>query len=114
MLAESRERSIDQARIDRGKFFVAQAQRFERTGPVVLHEHVGSQNQFFQNVSVSRLFEVERKRTFVGSLREVSRAHLATVELPVGAGEPALVGIDRELNRRQMGTAYLTQASNKR
>src|SRR5262245_66166143 len=88
MLAESRERSIDQARIDRGKFFVAQAQRFERTWPVVLHEYVGSQNQFFQNVSVSRLFEVERKRTFVGSLSEESRAHLAAVELPVGAREP--------------------------
>src|SRR5215470_12435182 len=41
-------------------------------------------------------------------------ADVIKIEHPDNPDQSRLAGTDRELNRRQMGTAYLTQASNKR
>src|SRR5262249_41129014 len=41
-------------------------------------------------------------------------AAVIKIEHPDNPAQSGLAGTDRELNRRQMGTAYLTQASNKR
>ena len=85
VLAERRERGVDQPRIDRRKRVVAKPQRLERAGPVVLDEHVGGLDELFQNFAVALLLEVERHRALVRGLREERRAHLGVVERLVGA-----------------------------
>ena len=105
-LAERRERGIDQPRIDRRKRLVAEAQRLERAGPVILHEHVGGGDQLFQNFAVLFLLQVERDRALVGALRQERRAHVAAVEFLVGAGAAALVGIVGMLDLDDVGAQH--------
>ncbi len=52
VLAERRERRVDQPRIDRGQRLVTKPQGFERAGAVVLDEHVGGRDQLLQNLAV--------------------------------------------------------------
>jgi hypothetical protein len=85
---------------------VAQAERIKRARPVVLHEHVGGRDQFFQDVAIPRLFEIECDRAFVGGLRQEGRAHIAAVEFLIGACAAALVGIVWMLDLDHVGAQH--------
>ncbi len=93
LLAEGRERGVDQPRVDRGQRVIAQPQGIERAGPVILDEHIGGGDELLEDLAVFLLLEVERNRALVGGLRQEARAHVAAVEVLVGAGGAALVGI---------------------
>src|SRR5262249_55873638 len=93
VLAEGRERGVDQPRIDRRQRVVAQAQRVERARPVVLHEHVGGGDELFEDVAIRLRLEVEGDRALVGSLRQEGGARVAAVGRLGGAGPAALVGL---------------------
>src|SRR5262249_56957040 len=93
VLAERRERRIDQPRIDRREVLVAEAEGRERAGAIVLDEHVGGGDQLLEDGAVALRLEVERDRPLVGGLGQESRAHVAAVERLVGAGAAALGGV---------------------
>ena len=106
LLSEGRERGVDQARIDFRQRLVAQAQRIERAGAVVLHEHVGGLDQGFQDFAVALLLEVERHRALVGGLGQELGAHQLVVERLVGARAAALVGVVRVFNLDHVGAEH--------
>ena len=106
VLSERRERGIDQARIDFRQRLVAQPERLERAGAVVLHEHVGGLDQRFEDFAVALLLEVERHRALVGGLGQELGAHQLVVERLVGARAAALVGVVRVLDLDHVGAEH--------
>ena len=77
VLAERRERGVDQPRIDRREILVAEAERVERAGPIVLDEHVGGGGQLLQGRAILLVLQVERDRALVGGLGQEAGAHVA-------------------------------------
>ena len=106
VLAEGRERGVDQPRIDGGERLVAEPQRLERAGPVVLHEHISGGDQLLEDLAIAGLLQVERDRALVGGLRQEGGAHVAAVERLVGAGAAALVGIVGMLDLDHVGAQH--------
>ena len=77
VLAEGRERGVDQPRIDLRQRLVAEAERLERAGAIVLDEHVGGGDQLLQDLAIGLRLQVERDRALVGGLGQERRAHVA-------------------------------------
>src|ERR1051325_6815070 len=65
VLAERRERGVDQPRIDRREILVAEAERRERAGAVVLDEYVGGGGELLEDRAV--LLGLDRKSTRLNS-----------------------------------------------
>ncbi len=106
VLAESRERRIDEARVDLRQVLVAEAQRVERAGAIVLDEHVGCRDQLLQDFAAAFGLEIERDRALVRGLREKARAHLAVIQFLVGARRAALVRIVRIVDLDHVGAEH--------
>jgi hypothetical protein len=106
MLSEGREGGVDQPRIDRRERLVAQPQRFERTGPIILHEDIGRGDELLENVAVCFGLQIERDRALVGGLREERGAHVAAVERLVGAAGAALIGFFGMLDLDHVGPEH--------
>ena len=102
-LTEGRERRVDQLRIDLAQIFVAEAQRLERTGPVVLHQHVGGGDQFLQDLAALLGLQVQRDGALVGTLRQEAGAHVGVVQHVVAAGIAALIRVVRMLDLDHVG-----------
>ena len=103
MLAEGGHRRVDQPRVDRRHGLVAEPERVERAGPVVLDQHVGGCDELLENLLTVRLFEIEGERAFVGRLRQVARSHMTPAQRAIGAGEPTLIGVVRVLDLDHVG-----------
>ena len=93
VLAERGHRGVDQPGIDLGQHVVAKAQRLERSRPVVLHQHVGGRDELFQHLPSRLGLQVQRDRSLVGSLGQEASAHQFVVQVVIGAGVSALVGL---------------------
>ena len=106
LLAERRERGIDQPRIDLRQRLVAEAERLERAGAIVLDEHVGGGDQLLQHLAVGLGLQVERDRALVRRLGQERGAHVAVVERLVGAAAAALVGIVGMLDLDHVGAQH--------
>ena len=106
VLAEGRERRVDQPRIDLRQILVAEAERLERAGPVVLDEHVGGRDQLLQDLAAALGLQVERDRALVRGLRQEAGAHLGVVQFLVGAGRAALVRIVRIVDLDDVGAEH--------
>ena len=105
-LPERRERRVDQARVERRERLVAEPERLERAGAVVLHEHVRGGCELAQGLAVGLLLQVQRDRALVRRLGQEGGAHLATVERLVGAGAAALVGVVGMLDLDHVGAEH--------
>jgi hypothetical protein len=106
VLAESRERRVDQARIDLGQIVVTEAERLERAGAIVFHEHVGGRDQLLEDLAAAFGLQVERDRTLVRGLGEEAGAHLGIVQRLVGAGRAALIRIVRIVHLDDVGAEH--------
>ncbi len=102
-VAERRDRTVDQARRNRAQRLVAEPQRIEGAGPVVLDQHVRGCDQALEDLTARFGLQVERDRTLVRTLREIIGAHAIAAELAIAAAAAALVGIAGILNLDDVG-----------
>ena len=106
VLAERRDRTVDEPRIDLEQILIAEPQRLERAGSIVLHQHVGFGDELLKNLAAFFGFEVEGYRLLVRALRQERGAHVAPVERPVGAALAALIGLVRMLDLDHIGAQH--------
>src|SRR5205814_5413407 len=101
-----RYRAIDEPWIDRQQGLVAQAQRREGAGPVILDQNVGALNEALQDLAARLLLQIEGDRALVRALGQKGGAAIAAVERPVGAALAALVGFIGVLDLDDVGAQH--------
>ena len=106
MLAEGRERGVNEPGIACGERLIAEPERLEGPGAIVLDEYIRGGRELLEDFAVRLGLEVERDRALVGSLREEGRAHVAAVERLVGTGAAALVGLVGVLHLDHIGAQH--------
>ena len=103
VLAESRDRAVDQPRVDLAHHLVAETERGKGAGPVVLDHDVGALHEAFQDVAAGLGLQIQRDRPLVGALSQIARPHAPPVQLAVGTAVASLVRIVGMLHLDDLG-----------
>src|SRR4051812_20013380 len=114
VLAESRDRAVDQPRINLQQRLVTEPQRLERARPIVLDQDIGAGDQLLEDLAAGFLLQIQGDRPLVRPLGQEGGAHVATVERPVGAPLTALVGLVRMLDLDDIGAEHRQLVGGKR
>ncbi|MNL23785.1 hypothetical protein D3C87_1451880 [compost metagenome] len=70
VLAEARDRAVDQARIHSLQVFMAKVEPLHHAGPEVLDQHIGAGHELAEDLLAARVLEVERDRALARVLGE--------------------------------------------
>src|SRR5690606_3746923 len=84
-LAETGNRAIDKAGVDRAEGIEVQAETFHHAGTEVFDNHVARSDELLERFLVFDSLQVEGDRTLVSVLCEERSAHQLTVQIRVGA-----------------------------
>ena len=103
LVAERRDRSVDEPRIQLGKRIVAEAERIEVAERERLDQEIGALDQLFQQLAPVGIFEVERDRSLAG---------LKSEEIQAAVQARLVVEEGRDLARRASlgGSTLITSA----
>jgi hypothetical protein len=93
ILTKGRDRAVNQSRVDLAHHVIAEAERGECSGPVILDHHVRTLDEPFQDGTAGLALQVQGDRSLVGALGQVAGPHAASIERPIGAAIARLVGI---------------------
>ena len=103
VLAKSRDRAVDETRVDLAHHLPAQTERGEGTRPIVLDHDVGALHEALQDVAARLGLQVQRNRPLVGALRQIARPHAPPVQLAIGTAVAGLVRIVGMLHLDDLG-----------
>ena len=103
VLAKGRDRAVNQPRVQRRHRLVAEAERLERSRPVILNHNIGAGHKPLQDLSPGFGLQIERDRALVRSLGQKAGPHARAVQRPIAAGAAGLVGVVRILDFDHIG-----------
>jgi hypothetical protein len=86
--------------------FIPEPERLKGTWPVILHKSICRGDEPLEDLAVAFRLQVQRDRALVGGLGQERGPHVDVVEVLVGPGAAALIGLAGMLHLDHIGTEH--------